>query len=119
MQLLDPDIRKDLFCEERQISAKSAARSSSFVLPGGSIRNSIVADGCVIEGTVENSILFAGAKIGKGAVISNCVLGQDIEVGAGAEMRHIIADKDVKISEGQTILGSASYPIVVSKGSTV
>ena len=119
MQLLDPDIRKDLFCEERQISAKSAARSSSFILPGGSIRNSIVADGCVIEGTVENSILFAGAKIGKGAVISNCVLGQDIEVGAGAEMSHIIADKDVKISEGQTILGSASYPIVVSKGSTV
>ena len=119
MQLLDPEIRDDLFCEERQISAKSAGLSSTFILPGGSMRNSLIADGCVIEGSVENSIVFAGVKVGKGAKISNCVLFKGSVVGEGVEMKYIIADKNVKVSAGQTILGSASYPIVVSKDSTV
>lgn len=119
MQLLDPEIREDLFTEERQISAKPAGMSSTFILPGGTMRNSLVADGCVIEGTVENSILFSGVKIGKGAKVSNCVLFKGASIAEGAEIKYIIADKNVKVTAAQTILGSASYPIVISKDAKV
>lgn len=119
MQLLDPEIREDLFCKERQISAKPAGMSSAFVLPGGTVRNSLVADGCVIEGTVENSILFTGVRVGKGAKISNCVLFKGASVDDGAEIKYIIADKNVRITASQTILGSSTYPIVISKDSQV
>ncbi|MDO4178226.1 MAG: glucose-1-phosphate adenylyltransferase subunit GlgD [Phascolarctobacterium sp.] len=119
MQLLDPEIREDLFCEERQISAKPAGKSSTFIMPGGSVRNSLIADGCVIEGSIENSIVFAGVTVGKGAKVSNCVVFKNTQIGEGAEMRYIIADKDVQVGAGQTILGSASYPIVVGKGAKV
>ena len=119
MQLLDPAIRAELFTPERPIRAKGADKPSTYIGPNGVCLNSLVADGCRIEGTVENSILFPGVVVEAGAAIRNCVLFKEVTVRRGAEMAHIIADKEVEVLEGRTLMGHSSYPIVLKKGSVV
>ena len=81
--------------------------------------NVMVADGCVIEGEVENSILFRGVKIAKGAKVKNCVLMQDTVVGENAKLEYIISDKNVKITDGKELKGDQAFPVFVSKGQVV
>jgi glucose-1-phosphate adenylyltransferase len=119
MQLLDPAIRRELFCPERPIRAKSADKSSAYIGPDGRCVNSLVTDGCNIEGTVENSILFPGVVVEEGAAVRNCILFKDTSVGRGAELAHVITDKRVKILPERTLFGHSSYPLVIAKGSRV
>lgn len=81
--------------------------------------NSMVADGCIIDGEVENCVLFRGVKVGKGAKIKNCVVMQGTIVDADATMEYVITDKNVEISSGQTLNGTANYPVFISKGGKV
>ncbi len=119
MQLLSPSIRRELFCPERPIRAKSADKSSAYIGPAGVCTNSLVADGCCIEGTVENSILFAGVRVEKGAVVRNSILFKESSVRRDAALSYVIADKDVDVLEGHTLMGYSTYPIVIAKGSAV
>ena len=84
-----------------------------------SVKNSLVADGCIIEGNVENSIVFRGVKIAKGAVVKNSIIMQDTVIGEKAEIRFTITDKNVTIRENKTLTGELSYPILVNKGANV
>ena len=81
--------------------------------------NSLVADGCRIEGTVENSVLFPGVVVEEGAVVRNCVLFKEDIVRRNAQLSYMIADKDVEILVDRTLMGHATYPIVLAKGSIV
>lgn len=119
MQLLDPAIRAELFCPGRPIRAKGADKSSTYVGANGRCVNSLVGEGCRIEGTVENSILFPGVVVEAGAVVRNCVLFKEDIVRRNAQLSYIIADKDVEILPDRTLMGHATYPIVLAKGSTV
>ena len=119
MQLLDPAIRAELFTPERPIRAKGADKPSTYVGSNGRCVNSLVADGCRIEGTVENSVLFPGVVVEEGAVVRNCVLFKEDIVRRNAQLSYIIADKDVEILADRTLMGHATYPIVLAKGSIV
>ena len=88
-------------------------------IAGAKGKNSLVADGCVIEGIVENCILFRGVKIEKGAKVKNCVLMQDTVVECGANLEYVITDKNVKITVAQELHGTDSFPVYVAKGQTV
>ncbi len=77
------------------------------------VKNSMVADGCVIEGDVENCILFRGVKVGKGAVVKNSIIMQDTTIMGNAEVDYVITDKDVTISSGKEVKGSDTFPIFV------
>lgn len=81
--------------------------------------NVMAADGCVIEGEVENSILFRGVKIGKGAKVKNAILMQDTVVGENSEVQYVITDKNVSIGRDKKISGSDEYPFYVAKGKEV
>ena len=83
------------------------------------IRNCMVADGCIIEGEVENSIIFRGVKIKKGAKVKNCVLMQDTVVEAGADVEYVVTDKNVKVTAGKQLSGTETFPVYVAKGHTV
>lgn len=119
MQLLEPAIRADLFNPSRPIRAKSADKSSAYIGPDGRCINSLVCDGCCIEGTVENSILFSGVMVEAGATVRNCILFRDTVIHQNAQMAHVIADKNVKIMAERTLMGHSSYPLVLSKGAIV
>jgi len=84
-------------------------------IAGAKVSNAMIADGCVIEGEVENCILFRGVKIAKGAKVSNCILMQDTVVETGAQLDYIITDKDVTVSAGKEMKGTDTYPVYIAK----
>ena len=86
---------------------------------GSHAKNVMAADGCVIEGEVENSILFRGVKIGKGAKVRNCVLMQDTVIETGATVEYAITDKNVKITAYKELKGTESFPVFVEKRKNV
>jgi glucose-1-phosphate adenylyltransferase len=119
MELLDAGKRADLFNPARPIRTKDRSDASTYYGPDSECANSLVADGCVIEGKVRNSILFRGVRVEAGAEISNCVLMQDSIVRRGAILKYIIADKQVEILADRTLMGHEKYPLAISKMSIV
>lgn len=83
------------------------------------VKNSLIADGAVIEGTVENSVIFRNVKIAKGAVVKNCVLMQGTTIGENAKLEYICSDKNVKVGAGREIKGSDIYQVFIKKGGQV
>ena len=83
------------------------------------MKNSLIADGCVIEGTVENSILFRGVRVDKGAVIRNAIIMQDSVIEEGVQIENVIFDKDVTIRKYGKLTGHEQYPVVIGKGVTL
>ena len=84
-------------------------------IAGAKVSNAMIADGCVIEGEVENCVLFRGVKVAKGAKVTNCILMQDTVVEEGAKLDYIIADKDVVITAGKDLKGTDTYPVYIVK----
>lgn len=120
MELLDADTRADLFGREgRPILTKVRNSAPTKYLPGSKVSGSLIADGCVIEGTVENSILFRGVHIGKGTVVRNCILMQDTYTGANVTLQGVVADKNVTIRDGRLLAGHETMPFYIDKGASV
>lgn len=119
MALMTPKVRNQLFNPERPIYTKVRDDMPARYGLGSTVANSLIADGCVIEGEVENCVLFRGVKVGKGAKLSNCVIMQDSQIGANCKMNYVITDKDVVIKDDRSLMGFQSYPVFISKGSIV
>ena len=118
-QLLSGEVRKDLFNEERPIYTKIKDAMPTRYGIASSVGNSLIADGCIIEGTVKNSILFRGVHVEKGAVVENAIIMQGSTVGAGAELKYVTIDKAASIGRGRTLCGAPSYYVFIKKGSSV
>lgn len=118
MKLLEEENLNALF-SGNQIYTKIRDDNPTRYINGSKAKNVMVADGCVIEGEVENSILFRGVHIGKGAKVKNCVLMQDTVVEDNASVEYVITDKDVTITEGKSLTGNDSFQVFVAKGQTV
>ncbi|MBQ5782088.1 MAG: glucose-1-phosphate adenylyltransferase subunit GlgD [Oscillospiraceae bacterium] len=86
---------------------------------GSSVKNTIAADGCFVEGSVEGSVLFRGVKVGKGATVKNCVLMQDTVVEEGVTIENVISDKAVVFTANSKMLGTASHPVYIEKKAKV
>lgn len=119
MRLLDEDNRAALFKNGNSIYTKIRDDNPTRYINGSKAKNVMVADGCVIEGTVENSILSRGVKVGKGAKVKNCILLQDTVVEDGANLEYVITDKNVCISRNKSLTGNDSFQVYVAKGQTV
>ena len=114
MKLLDEDNLNALF-SANPVYTKIRDDNPTRYINGSSVQNIMAADGCVIEGEVENIVLFRGVKIGKGAKVKNCVLMQDTVVEDGANLEYIVTDKDVTITAGKELRGTDSLPVYVAK----
>lgn len=115
MELFETSKRKDLFMSEDKIFTKSKDRVPTRYRTHAAMKNSIVADGCVIDGTVENSIIFRGVTINKGAEVKNCIVMQDGIISSKATLSCCILDKNCVIREGKTLIGQTDFPLVVGK----
>ena len=118
MKLLDENNLDALF-DKGQIYTKIRDDNPTRYKTGSRVKNVMAADGCVIEGDVENCILFRGVKIKSGAKVRNCVLMQDTVVESGADIDYVITDKNVVISENQKLQGTDSFQVFVEKGKRV
>lgn len=119
MALLEPDNARKLFVPKRSIYTKVSDNAPVKYDLDSKVSNSLIADGCIIEGEVENSVLFRGVKVGKGAKVKNCILMQGTVVGDNAELNYLITDKNVSICENHILTSSPQYPMYVGKGASV
>ena len=118
MKLLD-EYNLDALFSPSPIYTKVRDDTPTRYVEGASAHNVMVADGCLIEGEVENSILFRGVKIAKGAKVRNCILMQDTVVEAGADIEYLITDKNVIVTAGKEMKGTETYPVYIAKFHTV
>ena len=79
------------------------------------VNNSLTANGCGVDGNVENSILFRQVKIHKGASVKNCIIMQNCEIGENVILENVIIDKDCHITKGKELRGSKDYPLIIEK----
>jgi glucose-1-phosphate adenylyltransferase len=114
MKLLD-DKNLDALFSGNPIYTKIRDDNPTRYIGDAKVKNVLVADGCIIEGEVKNSILFRGVKVEKGAEVKNCILMQDTVIKAGAEVEYVITDKKVTVSEGKKLKGADSFPVFVAK----
>lgn len=119
MALLEPENARKLFVPKRSIYTKVSDNAPVKYDLDSKVSNSLIADGCIIEGEVENSVLFRGVKVGKGAKVKNCILMQGTVVGDNAELNYLITDKNVSICENHILTSSPQYPMYVGKRASV
>lgn len=115
LALLKPENRNALFKPDYPIYTKTGDKGPVKYGLESKVSNALIADGCVIEGTVENSVLFRGVKVGKGSVVRNCVLMQGTEIGCNCSLTSVITDKNVETEDGRVLTGSESYPVYIGK----
>ena len=120
MDLLNKDIKENLFgVKNRPIYTKVKNSAPVKYLDGSLVQNSLIADGCVIEGIVENSILFRGVKVGKNTVIRNSIIMQDSFVGDNVVLNCVISDKNAVIKNGRCLSGHETHPFSIGKGAVI
>ena len=118
MKLLD-DKNLDALFEPAPIYTRVRDDNPTRYIGKAKVKNAMVADGCVIEGEVENCILFRGVKIGKGAVVKNSIIMQDTTIMGNTELNYVITDKEVTVTSGKELRGNESFPIFVPAYKTI
>ena len=120
MKLLEGNARDKFFnVENRPIFTKLRNSAPTIYANGSNVKNSCIADGCLIEGTVENCIIFRGVKVGRGTVVKNSVLLQDTFIGNNVSLNCVITDKNAVICDGRVLSGHSTMPFFIPKGTMV
>ncbi len=116
----DPSLREKLFgVEDRPVFTNVHNSTPVLYRDGSSVKNSMIADGCVIEGTVENSILFRGVRVKKGAVVKNSILFFNSTVEENTTLNCVVADKSTLIRQNVVLSGHPTIPMYIKKGQII
>ncbi|ASS72366.1 glucose-1-phosphate adenylyltransferase subunit GlgD [Bacillus atrophaeus] len=116
MQLIQPSFWQQVFLPQLPIYTKVKDEPPTKYGKHSAVRNSLVANGCVLEGEVENCILFRGVHIGKGTKLKNCIIMQKTQIGENCVLEQVISDKDVRIGNATEAAGTIEQPLVLKKG---
>ena len=119
MALIKKDVRADIFGGAHPVYTKVRDRVPTYYGEDCEVEDSVIADGCMIEGEVEDSILFREVTVAKDAEIENCIIFNDAVIGEGAELKYAILEKNVTVTPGAKLIGTKSNPIIVKRGETV
>ena len=119
MALLDKDTAYGIFHGHHNVYTKVRDRVPTYYGEDCEVENCLIADGGMLEGKVEDSVLFRQVTICKGAEVENCVIMNDTVVGEGADLKYVILDKNVTVRPGAKLCGDKKYPIIVKRGETV
>lgn len=119
MDMLDKDIRDQVFLKNRPILTKIYDEAPTYYGEDAEVSDSLIADGSCIEGTVENSIIFRGCTIAKDAIVKDSIVLPNSSIGEGVELSYVVTDKGVTVRENRKMMGSATYPVAIAKNATV
>ena len=119
LSLLNKDVRADIFGGAHPVWTKVRDRVPCYYGEDVEMENVLIADGCVIEGEVEDSVLFRQVTVEEGAEVENSIIFNDCVIGKGAKVKYAILDKDVIVSEGAELCGTKNNPIIIKKGQKV
>jgi len=120
MEMLDHDKRNELFYNTgrnfyTKVRDSEPARYGEYA----NVKNSLIADGCIIDGTVENSVIFRGVKIGRNSVLKNCIIMQDGIIGGDCNLEWVIADKSVMITDGKRLMADKEYLMYITRSKRI
>jgi len=115
MEMLDIALQQQLFSENGKVYTKVKDEAPAKYNSEAEVKNSLIADGCFIEGIVENSVLFRRVTVGKGAVVRNSIIMQGTCIEKGAKLDYTILDKNVTFTSGKQLRGEQSWPIIVGR----
>ena len=118
MDMLDTGRRHELF-HTNPVYTKTRDDAPALYRKSAEVKNSLVADGCVIAGEVDSCVLFRGVRIGRGAKLKNCIIMQDCYIEDDVEMENVILDKAVTVRAHGRMIGQRQYPIVIGKNITL
>lgn len=118
MGLLNKSVRAEIF-GDRDVYTKVNDAPPAKILEGATVKNSLIHDGCLIEGTVENCILFRNVHVCKGAHIKNCIIMSENVIGENCNLSCVVSDKDVSIADGVTLAGCEQKPYFINKGTRI
>ncbi|MNB92378.1 Glycogen biosynthesis protein GlgD [compost metagenome] len=118
LELLKQENYLGLF-KENPVQTKIKYEAPTRYLDSANVTNSLVANGCIIGGTVENSVIFRGVQIREGARIVNSVIMQKCVIEANAVIENVIMDKDVHLSKDRILVGDSKRPFVIAKSSKI
>ncbi len=119
LALNQKEVRYDLFHYNHPVFTRVRDRVPTYYGADCCIKDCTVADGCMLGGTAENSVLFRQVTIYPGAKVENCVIMNDTVVGEGAELKYVILDKDVTVKPGAKLIGTPQNPIIIKRGDCV
>lgn len=119
MDMLDSKLRMQLFPASRPVRTKVHEEVSTYYGVNASANNCLVADNCIIEGTLDNCIVFPGCRVEEGARLRDVIIMRGCKIGKNASISHVIADKGVKFSANSSVSGSSKFPFVVPKNSAI
>lgn len=119
MDMLDKDIRDQIFLKNRPILTKIYDEAPTYYGEDAEVSDSLIADGSRIEGTVENSIIFRGCTIAKDAIVKDSIVLPNSSIGEGVELSYVVTDKGVTVRENRKMIGGATYPVAIAKNATV
>jgi len=119
LALIDKDVRHDLFGYNHTVFTRVRDRVPTYYGEYCEVEDCIIADGCILEGEVENSVLFRNVTVGQGAEVENCVIMNDAVIGEGAQLKYAILDKDVVVRPGAKLCGTPNNPIIIPRGEIV
>lgn len=115
MKMLDLEVRKEIFGAENRIYTKVKDQVPTQYGHSATVSDSLVADGCTIEGTVENSIIFRGVHIAKGAVVKNSIVMQNSVIEENCDIENVIIDKECTLRSSKRLVGQPNYPVILPK----
>ena len=116
MDMLSVDVTKELFFNDSNpIYSKSKDSPPTRYYDGSVVQNALVANGCIIKGTVKHSIVSRYTVIEEGAEVENCILLQNCTIKSGVKIKNVIIDKNVTLDAGTELKGSDIYPLVIEK----
>ena len=119
MALLCEKTREEIFTSERPVMTRVKDSVPVLYQYNAKISNSLIADGCKIDGTVKNSIIFRNVTVETGAVIENCIIMQNCVIGKNANLKCAVLDKNITISENKQLCGDKDYPFVAAKNTKI
>ena len=119
LDMLREEVQKDLFYTGQPVYTKVKDEAPVKYGSHARVSNSLLANGCIIDGTVEDSMLFRGVRIAKGTKVKGCIIMQDCEIDKNCVLENVITDKDCRIREGRTLIGDINYPTIIRKGSVL
>ena len=119
MALLDKATRDGIFHGHHDVYTKVRDRVPAYYGEECEVENSLIADGCMLEGKVEDSILFRQVTVCEDAEVEHCIIMNDTVIGKGADLKYVILDKNVTVTPGTKLRGDKNHPIIVKRGETV
>lgn len=119
MELLNPKVWQELFFAKGMIHTKLKDGPPARYSESADVHNILATPGCLIEGRVENSILFRKVKVGRGAVVRNSIVMSRSEIEEDAVLDGVVLDKSVLIKKGIQLIRNKECPIIIEKNRVI